>query len=51
MVDVADVDLTPPHARSLRLGVATQAQVHIPLKEELGVDRTMRVVANDASLS
>ena len=51
MVDVADENMARSNSGSLRLGVAPQAEVDIPLHEQLGVNRPMRLVTNGATFA
>lgn len=49
MVDVANENMAGSNSGSLRLGVAPQAEVDIPLHEQLRVNRPMRLVAHRAA--
>ncbi len=51
VVYVADIDLAPAHARPLDLSMAPEAQVGIPLQQELGIYGSVRGVADRAALS
>ena len=51
MIDVADIHLPAGNARTLDLGMASQTKIHIPLREQLGVDRAVRVMAGRAPLA
>ena len=51
VIRVADVNLLAPHAQPLHLGVALQAEVRIVFDQHLPVDRTVRIVADGASLA
>lgn len=49
VVFIADQDLPGADQRALRLRVALEAKIVVALDEHLGVDRTMRAVADDAA--
>lgn len=51
MVRVADENVAGGNSRSLRLGVATQAQIWIVIHEQLFVDGTVRVMTNHAAFA
>jgi hypothetical protein len=46
VVDIADEDRAAGHR--LNLGMTPQTKIHIPLSQQLGVDRPMRAVADGA---
>jgi hypothetical protein len=46
MVDISDIHLPGSDALAGNLRVATEAQVHIGLSEQLRIDRTVRVMAS-----
>lgn len=49
VVDIANVE-TGTETGALRLRMALQAQVHVPLDEHPGINRAMRAMANSATL-
>src|SRR5437588_3563611 len=51
MVNISDIDLYARDAAARHLGMATQAEVYIPLREQFGVNRPVRAVANGTPLA
>ncbi len=51
MIDVANEHLALCHAGAGHLRMATEAEVGIALRQELGVDRAVRIVASGAALA
>ena len=51
MVGVADIDVPGGNIRALRLRMAAQAKIWIALDKHLLVNRTMRIVANNAAFA
>ncbi|MDB6110497.1 MAG: hypothetical protein JWR69_2247 [Pedosphaera sp.] len=52
MIDLADIEVADATSTwSLDLGMAFEAEIGIPLDEHLGVDRTMRVMADGATFA
>jgi hypothetical protein len=47
----ADKNLASRHTGTLRLSVAPQTEIVIALEKKLGVDRSVRLMANSATLS
>ena len=51
MVDIPDIDLSGRNIGSLNLGVTTQTEIGVALREELGVDGPVRIVTRHATLA
>ena len=50
MGDIANIDLARSRTRSLDLGMASEAEIHVPLDQQLGIDGPVRVMADGAAL-